>query len=178
MAKKFQGEDGKIYIEKKPIYKRWWFIVVTAFVVLSVIGSLFGGQEPPTSTPAHNEPQAATTANSETAPEPKEAETIIPVSAIDLYTAYENNEVSADQQFKGKTCQIVGTVDDIGVVLGETYVTLSSGDMYSIVGVQCMFKDKAEIDKVAQLQKGANVTIIGKVDGKSINVGVRDCRFA
>lgn len=42
MAKKtIIGEDGKEYIvkEKKPFYKRWWFITLVAFIV---IGALFG----------------------------------------------------------------------------------------------------------------------------------------
>ena len=45
MAKKrIVGEDGKEYYvkEKKPIYKRVWFIAIMVIVVLGVIGSMFG----------------------------------------------------------------------------------------------------------------------------------------
>ena len=45
MAKKrIIGEDGKEYYvkEKKPIYKRVWFIAIMVIVVLGVIGSMLG----------------------------------------------------------------------------------------------------------------------------------------
>lgn len=45
MAKKtIKGEDGKEYVmkEKKPFYKRWWFIVLAIFIVVGIIGQLGG----------------------------------------------------------------------------------------------------------------------------------------
>ena len=30
---------------KKPIYKRWWFIIIVVFVIIGVIGSLNGNDE-------------------------------------------------------------------------------------------------------------------------------------
>lgn len=49
MAKKVvKGEDGKEYVtkEKKPIYKRWWFIAIVVIIVLAFIGKMFGSSEP------------------------------------------------------------------------------------------------------------------------------------
>lgn len=48
MAKKhITGEDGKKYVmkEKKPFYKKWWFILIAAILVIGFIGSLGGGSE-------------------------------------------------------------------------------------------------------------------------------------
>lgn len=45
MAKKtIKGEDGKEYVmkEKKPFYKRWWFIALALFIVIGIIGQLGG----------------------------------------------------------------------------------------------------------------------------------------
>lgn len=45
MAKKtIKGEDGKEYVmkEKKPFYKRWWFIALAIFIVVGIIGQLGG----------------------------------------------------------------------------------------------------------------------------------------
>lgn len=39
MAKKIVGEDGKVYYERKPIYKRWWFILLVILIILGIIGS-------------------------------------------------------------------------------------------------------------------------------------------
>ena len=40
MAKKIVGEDGKVYYERKPIYKKWWFILLVVLIVLGAIGNL------------------------------------------------------------------------------------------------------------------------------------------
>ena len=40
MAKRFKGEDGKVYIEKKPFYKKQWVWLVV--VLILGIGSLLG----------------------------------------------------------------------------------------------------------------------------------------
>lgn len=99
----------------------------------------------------------------------------IKVTAKDLSAAYEANEVKADQTYKGKTAEITGKVDSIGVILNSTYVTLSAEKEYSIVSVQCFFDDKAEIDKVSNLTKGDAVTFQGVIEGKSLNVEVKKC---
>ncbi|NYS21979.1 hypothetical protein HFP47_02705 [Leuconostoc sp. DB-1] len=33
MSKKIVGEDGKVYIQKKPFYKRIWFIILTIILI-------------------------------------------------------------------------------------------------------------------------------------------------
>lgn len=48
MAKKtITGEDGKEYVvkEKKPFYKKWWFIALAIFIVVGIIGQLGGSEE-------------------------------------------------------------------------------------------------------------------------------------
>lgn len=42
MAKKIKSEDGKVYVEKKPFYKRAWFIVLAALVVIGVFANMGG----------------------------------------------------------------------------------------------------------------------------------------
>lgn len=38
MAKKIKDEKGNVYVQKKPFYKRWWFILLVALVVIGAIG--------------------------------------------------------------------------------------------------------------------------------------------
>lgn len=38
MAKKIKDEKGNIYVQKKPFYKKWWFILLVALVVIGAIG--------------------------------------------------------------------------------------------------------------------------------------------
>lgn len=42
MVKKIKGEDGKVYVQKKPFYKKWWFWLLAVIVIGSFAG---GGDE-------------------------------------------------------------------------------------------------------------------------------------
>ncbi|MEK6333668.1 MAG: hypothetical protein AABM67_01890 [Acidobacteriota bacterium] len=100
--------------------------------------------------------------------------TPIPVSAADLVAAYKANEVAADENYKDKLLAVSGTVDSIGKdILDSMYVTLSSGEEYSITSVQCMFDDASK-SQLARLSKGQRVTIVGVCNGKFGNVLLKD----
>lgn len=152
------GKDQRNFFMKHKIIS-----VIAIFIVLGVIGSATGGNKDTSNSTA--------TTNVEV----KQEEPAITVSAADLAKAYEDNEVNADKSYKDKNAVITGIVSDIGVSMGMTYVVLDSGVDFSITNIQCFFKEQAEIDKVANLNKGDTVTIQGKIDGKSMNVGVNDC---
>lgn len=51
MAKKFKGEDGKFYVQKKPFYKKWWVWVIALFVI-GAAGS--GGDDSPKETESND----------------------------------------------------------------------------------------------------------------------------
>lgn len=141
---------------------------VLVIIVLIIVGSIMSsGNKTSTTTSTPN-----TSAQSK--PEETKVEAI-KITAKDLSDSYEANEVKADQSYKGKIADITGTIRDVGVVMEQTYVVLSNDKEYSVIGVQCFFKDKTEITKVAELKKGDKVTISGKIEGKSINVEVKDC---
>jgi len=147
---------------KKSIFKRWWFWVIIVVVLIGAISSQGGNDVTPTQSTA--------------APAPvKEVMPEVVVTAADLSAAFEANEVKANKDYKDKLAEITGTVDSVGEMLGQTFVVLSSGKDFSIVNVQCFFDDKAEIDKIAELNKGDTVTIMGNIDGMSMNVGVNGC---
>ena len=167
------GADQRNFFSKHKIITG-----ILALIIIGGIGSAMGsgGKTDPVQAPA----VATTTTTPVTTPTPtpvkaKPVVEVIKVSAVDLAATYEANEVKADQTYKGKTADITGTVDNIGVVLGSTYVVLSAGKEFSITNIQCFFKDQAEITKVAELKKGDKVTIQGVIDGKSMNVSVNNC---
>jgi hypothetical protein len=97
----------------------------------------------------------------------------ITVTALALATAYDENEVAADDRYNGKVVLVTGTVESIDTVLGSTSVTLKGKEM-SIVSVQC-FVDDSQKSAVARLRKGGSATVQGTVDGKSLNVELKDC---
>ena len=44
MAKKIKDEHGKVYVQKKPFYKRVWFIVLVGLFVIGGLQSVLGGE--------------------------------------------------------------------------------------------------------------------------------------
>lgn len=152
-----------------------WFArhkIITGFLIFILFIFVVGwfGEEPTTSSTSNKSNGSSNiTATENPTPSP------IVLSAVDLVQEYDDNEVKADTKYKGKLVEVSGTVKDIGVVFGSTYVTLSSGEEFSISDVQCFFESESEIEKVSELQKEESVTLRGTVDGKSMNVGVNDC---
>lgn len=106
------------------------------------------------------------------APEPE-----LTVTAVQLAKDYDENEIKANSLYKGKLIKITGEIDTIGEVLSSTYVTLSAGKDFALTRSQCFFDNVDEIAKIVNMKKGDKVTIIGRVDGKSMNVGIRECKF-
>lgn len=95
------------------------------------------------------------------------------LSADQLASAYEANEVAADTKYKGHVVVVTGKVNDIGKDIVDTaYVTIGGSGFLD--GVQCMFAT-GEQSRVAALSKGQFITVKGKVDGKMGNVLMRNC---
>ena len=97
------------------------------------------------------------------------------VSAMALVDDYKNNEVAADEKYKGKTLKVNGFIGDIKKDITDTmYVILQSGGDYELRNVQCFFAD-SEKEKLTQLSKGQVITVEGRCDGLMMNVLLRDC---
>lgn len=45
MGKKIQDENGNVYVQKKPFYKRVWFWILALIVLFVIIGSLGGNND-------------------------------------------------------------------------------------------------------------------------------------
>lgn len=154
---------------KKPIYKRWWVWVLGIIVLFIIIGAVSGGSSEPSNSSGGN--SSAKKSEAQTTPPPA----AIKVDAKKLSADYEANEVSADNQYKGKIIEVSGTIKDIGKdILDDPYVSLETGNI--IFGVQCMF-DKSDAGLLANLAKTQKITLSGKVSGKLGNVILRDCKI-
>ncbi len=87
---------------------------------------------------------------------------------------YENNEIAADQRFKGSRQPIFGVIDSFGVdILGHPYFLVDRSEGGSLA-VQCSFPKNAA-SLLASLQKGQLVAVIGKQNGMSYNVQISGC---
>lgn len=99
----------------------------------------------------------------------------IEITASELYRAYEANEVSADEQYKGKKMAVTGVVGNIGKdILDNPYISLKVDYFQS---VNCYFSDKNN-KVISQINKGQKVTIIGECAGLTLtDVVVQDCEL-
>ncbi len=96
------------------------------------------------------------------------------ITAYDITQQYISNEVRADENFKGKSFYVEGTVTDIKKdIMDDIYVILEGAEM--LRDVQCYFDDK---NTASQLEKGMKVTFYGKCDGLMMNVLMKNCKIA
>lgn len=95
------------------------------------------------------------------------------VSAIDLVQAFQDNEVRADENYKGKIFYVEGIVGNIKKdLMDNIYVTLKGSEMFR--EVQCYFNDKAT---ASRLEKDMKVTFKGECDGLMMNVQMKNCKL-
>lgn len=99
----------------------------------------------------------------------------VAITAAELCSAYEDNEIAADAQYKGEVLDITGVVESISKVLGTPFVVLTDGDEWALCSAQCFFSTKDE-PILAQLSKGQVITVRGKCDGYFLNVTVKNCK--
>jgi len=82
------------------------------------------------------------------------------VTAPELISDYQANEIAADQRYKGRVIQVSGAVESIGKdIVDSMYITLKSGEKYDVVSVQCFFDDSAG-PRLARLRESDNVTVV------------------
>jgi hypothetical protein len=160
---------------KKAWYKKWWVILIGAFIILGAIGS--GGDNKSSSPSKESSSEQKEEKVAEEAPAPEQPKTPeVTVTSAALAKAYKDNEVAADQKYKGKLVEITGKVTgvDNGTFDNEIIVKLSDGE-YDFSGPMCYMKP-SEHDKVINYTKGQQVTLIGT--GNSATIGspmLKDC---
>jgi len=137
--------------------------IVGIVVILTVIGAI--NSPPSTSSDSGSEATAAPVGS---------------IRARDLVSAYSDNEVSADSQFKGQRYRVSGTIDSIGKdILDSPYVTLGSGTQFEVNTVQAMFKRNRDEGILANLSKGQDVSVECEIKGKVLlNVLADNCVLA
>lgn len=91
------------------------------------------------------------------------------VTANQLYRAYDTNEISADDKYKGKKLAVTGRISDISEVLGSINVDLKTGDGIGWTKVSCTMKNR---DVVSKLRKGREITIVGTCEGLTLNISI------
>ena len=103
----------------------------------------------------------------------------IEITVGQLIKAYDDNEINANNKYKGKILHLTGYVDDIsqsdGLFSESFYVYLDNGEKNSYDYVMCSLSESGA-EKAAKLKKGDKITIEGECDGISVtSVGLSNC---
>lgn len=113
-------------------------------------------------------------------PEPKKAKpTPTPkperISAEKLNDAFQENEVAANQRYKGQIIEVSGKVNSVESGFWGGVTVKIDADEYGVYQINCSMNRDQE-SKVASLKSGQKIVIRGKCTGKSfIEVELDDC---
>lgn len=162
MAKKIKDENGKIYVEKKPFYKKIWFIVLVIVIAISVIIKLGGNNNNVSNNTNVNDAKT------------KEL-TYIEADAGKMLEDLDANALNAQKTYKDQFLAITGKIYNIDS--SGKYISIEGLDNDStITGITCNLKNDEQREIVAETKKGQTVVIrglvtdVGEVMGYTVSV--------
>ena len=104
---------------------------------------------------------------------------IIQVSMSDILSAYKNNEVRADNKYKGETIEVTGVVYKIGKGIWDIpYVLMGTGSEYEVPQLQAHFGgigDDFMDSLLGQVNIGQRLRVVCKIEGGGSLVNAQDC---
>lgn len=140
----------------KPFYKKVWFWILIAVLVLGIGGAAGGsGGSDDSGTATSTE-----TATEETAEEPAIEYQDVSVEA--LFDELENNAMNASDTYKNQNLAITGILGTIDSD-GSYFALESNNDNYMFQSVTCYIKNDEQLEKIKTLSKGDEITVKGKV---------------
>lgn len=179
------GTPAQIQTSSKPVKKPMSSGKIAGIVLLSVLGfivlyvAMFSLSTAMNEDAANgegiysNSSQTSESTNNSQTPEI----TYIEVSAEELWQAFSDNEVLAEQTYTGKHIKVTGIVSEINSkdFLSSANVLLKVDNaLFSCV--QCNF-NTTNSSQLANISKGQQVTIVGVCGDLSLNVHVNDCKI-
>lgn len=115
---------------------------------------------PPSGQPAATDAPAADAAAAPA--EPKAEEPAIAVTSLELAAAYEENEIAADQKYKGKRLEVTGTITGIDSdLMDKPVVQLETKNPFMSAGASGL-----PVEVAATLKKGQKITLICTGNGE------------
>ena len=147
---------------KKPLYKRPWFIAVIAIIIIGAIGSAGGDK---TSNEAKkNDTQVTTSGNTNnTQPESETPEITYTAYAVsELMDDLNSNALKAADKYKDQYVELTGRLNVIDSS-GKYISIVSTEDEFAILGVQCYIKSEEQKSAVMDMSIGDTLVVKGKI---------------
>lgn len=159
---------------------RNWFVrhkIITGLLMLFIIGVIASSSGNNESETPSNTPTASVSGDTtdQEAPAKAPEPSTIKITATELYSAYEANEIAADAAYKGNLLEVTGTLGSIAKdIFDNPYLALKTQNAFG--SVHCQLKD-SEQAKAADLKTGSRITVRGQGDGKMLNVIMKNCQI-
>ena len=149
---------------KKPIYKRTWFIILAVIIVLGIISSAFGGGNKETeSSGSSNNGSVSAVSSQKTEEQTSEQEiTYTPYTVSQLMSDLDTNALGASEKYKGQYVELTGKLNAIDS--NGKYIDIVSGDdEFEFIGVTCYIKSDEQKAVIMSASTGDTLVVKGKI---------------
>ena len=148
---------------KKPIYKRTWFIIVLVLIVFGAIGSTGGEDKPSDTTNKTNNTVSTVTDNKKsTSKENKKEINYTAHEVSELMNDLKANAMKASDKYKGQYVELTGKLNVIDS--SGKYISITPTDeKFAITGVQCYIKNDEQKTAITNMSVGDTVSVKGKI---------------
>ena len=144
---------------KKPIYKRPWFIILIVLIVIGAIGSAGGNDnQSDTSKDTNN---AVVNEKDSTQKETEEI-SYTAYNVSELTSDLDSNAMKATDKYKNQYVELTGRLNVIDS--SWKYISITpTDDEFAIIGVQCYIKNDDQKNAVMDMSIGDTVIVKGKI---------------
>ncbi|MDV6381050.1 DUF3862 domain-containing protein [Pediococcus pentosaceus] len=178
MSKKIKDDNGNVYVQKKPFYKRVWFWVVV-IIILGGIGSQMGGSD--TSLTSNNKSETASKTTNSSSSKKADGITKAQFDSIKLDESNGTSLADVKKTFGGKpdstsTDTIEGVKSDMdtwdkvanGELVSNVVIGFSNDHAISkaITGLKVSRPNKITLDKFNSISNGATKDDVKKAFGE------------
>ena len=102
---------------------------------------------------------------------------VISCTAAEITKSFEENVLAGNLDYRGKRCQVSGTIRNFGEVGDQAYVVLEGWNSGSLVGVRCFVDSAEDIKVLAGMKSGQRLTMEGTCVGLSVNVDLTQAQI-
>ena len=144
---------------KKPIYKRPWFIILIVLIVIGAIGSAGGNDnQSDTSKDTNN---AVVNEKDSTQKETEEI-SYTAYNVSELTSDLDSNAMKATDKYKNQYVELTGRLNVIDS--SGKYISITpTDDEFAIIGIQCYIKNDDQKNAVMDMSIGDTVIVKGKI---------------
>lgn len=157
---------------KKPIYKRGWFIALVIIVIIGIAGNMGGTNESEQNlTNSDNTASSVTPDSDTTNTETEDTQTSEQNEPAIVYTPYDvsvlmsdldNNALKAAETYDDQYVTLTGRLSNIDSS-GKYISIVPTDDEWAIIGVQCYIKNEDQKNAVMEMSVGDTIVVSGKI---------------